>query len=445
VDDTKTLRESQSSVGSQGTRSARDSTIGSTAFEFDTSLRETAPYRAAVVSRNVAHNTSPVRLISRKSVGSRPVNEDGYQTGTPLSEQRTADLSRNLSSDSGLGMTAFPNHTRRRSELDNVNIYRSGSITATSTASEPAIHRWLYSSSSTDSPPVENDPSALSSRKFWPSRLKRLNTFGATKLASPKQRTQSVGANFGAGQGRRRNQEKNITQSIDFTSADELETPHLIRVAQAGNAVEIERLLDNGDGIEAQHILTQRTALGVAAHCGNAEVVRLLLRCEANPNTRDYQWSTPLHLASSRGHCKVMELLLLNDDVDIEAVDQSKQTALWVAADRGHLKAVEILLKRGAKINVRANEQLTPLHTAARQGDKAMIELLLRHKGHIEARDSNSMTALHHACETGHELVVDFLLQKGASIDTPGKDKKSPLIFAAASGQYNVVTLLSKR
>jgi ankyrin repeat protein len=264
-------------------------------------------------------------------------------------------------------------------------------------------------------------------------------------LAFPTQRTQSAGASLGAGQRKRRNQEKNITQSIDFTSASELDTATLIRVAQAGNAVEIERLLDNGVDIEAQHVSTQRTAIAVAAHCGNPEIVRLLLRHEAKLNVRDYQSSTPLHLAASRGHCAVMEVLLLYDDIDVEAVDQSQQTALWVAADRGHLKAVELLLKKGARINVRANEQMTPLHTAARQGDKDMVDLLLRHKAHIEARDSSSMTALHHACESGQENVVDLLLNRGANIEAPGESKKSPLIVAAASGHCQLVTLLSKR
>jgi len=311
--------------------------------------------------------------------------------------------------------------------------------------SEPAIHQWFSSSSSADLTPAEPDRSDPPKRTFWPSRLKHLNTLSTSKLTFSTQRAQSAGPSLGARQRRRPDQEKNITQSIDFTSASELDTATLIRVAQAGNGVEIERLLDDGADVEAQHISTQRTALAVAAHCGNSEIVRRLLRREARSNIRDYQLSTPLHLAASRGHCAVMELLLQCHDVDVEAVDQGQQTALWVAADRGHLKAVEILLKKGARINVRANEQMTPLHTAARQGDKDMIDLLLRHKAHIEARDSNSMTALHHACESGQENVVDFLLNRGANIEAAGENKKSPLIVAAASGHYQLVTLLSKR
>lgn len=446
VDDTKSLRESQSSSGSQGARSARASTVGGTAFDFYASLYDSEAYRSAASRRNIAHNSySSPPPIARKEPRSGQGNQHGDAFTTPQQKHRTGNLLRIPSNNSEVYMSNVARHTRNRTDFDNENIYRSNSTTGRSTVSEPATHHRFSSSSSTDFTPVENDRSDSSKITFWRSGLKRLNTFSASKLTFPTQLTQSAGASFGSGQRRRHNQEKNITQSIDFTSASELDTATLIRVAQAGNAVEIERLLDSGADIEAQHVSTQRTALAVAAHCGNSEIVRLLLRREAQSDIRDYQLSTPLHLAASRGHCAVMDLLLLCHDVDVEAMDQSQQTALWVAADRGHIKAVEMLLKKGARINIRAKEQMTPLHTAARQGDKDMVDLLLRHKAHIEARDSNSMTAIHHACQSGQESAVDLLLNRGANIEAAGENKKSPLIVSAASGHYHLVTLLSKR
>jgi ankyrin repeat protein len=241
-----------------------------------------------------------------------------------------------------------------------------------------------------------------------------------------------------------RGQETNLNQSIDFSASDGLETPALVRAAQAGSRVEVERLIDNGNDIEAFHGPTRRTALAVAAHCGNSEVVAALIQFNANLSPRDHTLATPLHLAASRGHIGALEVLL-NEGVPLEETDNKKATALWIAVYRGHLEAAELLIQRGANVNTRAEGQLTSLHVAAQGGDAEMVELLLRHSVHVESRDSQFMAGLHYACAKGHQAVVDVLLEKGASIEAMGADGRSPLICAAAEGHRHVVELLLRR
>lgn len=250
---------------------------------------------------------------------------------------------------------------------------------------------------------------------------------------------------YGPRQRGMRGLEANLNQSIDFGSDDGLEAPALVRAAQSGSRVEVERLIDDGNDMEAFHGPTQRTALAVAAHCGNSEAVATLIQLNANLSPRDHTCSTPLHLAASRGHVRVLELLL-NEGVPLEETDDKKATALWIAVQRGHFEAAALLLQKGGtRVNTRAESQLTPLHTAAQCGDAEMVELLLRYGGHIEARDSQFMAALHYACDRGHQGVVDVLLDKGASIEALGVDGRSPLICAASRGHRHVVELLLRR
>ena len=242
----------------------------------------------------------------------------------------------------------------------------------------------------------------------------------------------------------RRGFENNFYQSIDFSLADSLTVPNLVRAAQAGSVPEVEQILHRGTDIEEQHTSTGRNALSVAAHCGNDGVVDLLLQQGARVSHRDASGSTPLHLAASRGHIGSMNLLIL-DGADIEEKDGQSRTPLWLAASNGFVEAAELLLNKKAKVNARAYTQLTSLHVAAKRGDTAMIDLLLRHGAHTDARDSQFMTALHYACENGHEAAVNILLNKRADIEAPGTALKTPLICAAAAGERPVVELLLKR
>ncbi|KAF7895967.1 hypothetical protein EAF00_005982 [Botryotinia globosa] len=442
ADDTKSLRES--SAGSQVSRSARQSimgsSIGGTVFEFDRTLQDSRPYNntdSRRGTRALAHtqNQFPETNITAAT-------DEGYETGITLSEPRSPVSSSHRPS---LDNRPYLGQTNLLPEFNNFNIYRSRSVASDSAKSEPMVKRWLSSSSSSgESLPQEDKSDGSRRKRFWPSRLGKINTFSAANLISSPDRVKSASPSFPTGNRLKRGQDINLKQSIDFSSTNGLQTPTIVRAAQAGSGVEIQALLSNGDDIEACHSGTKRTALAVACHCGNTESVDLLLQFNADLTTRDVNLDSPLHLAASRDHYSTLQLLL-NEDIDIESRNRDGWSPLWTAAYNGHVKSVELLIKRGAKINSRSNDQCTALHAAAKKGDKQIIEILLRNGADMEARDNQFMTAFHYACENGHQNVVDYLFQKGANIEVPGNNSKTPLLCASATGRLQVVEYLSKK
>lgn len=60
---------------------------------------------------------------------------------------------------------------------------------------------------------------------------------------------------------------------------------------------------------------------------------------------------TPLHLAASKGHCRIVHILIEEFHAEIDPVDTVGSTPLQVAAELGHDKVVKVLLKHEADVS----------------------------------------------------------------------------------------------
>ncbi|KAI2861456.1 hypothetical protein CBS76997_10186 [Aspergillus niger] len=185
--------------------------------------------------------------------------------------------------------------------------------------------------------------------------------------------------------------------------------------------------------------------LCMAADRRRIEMVRLLVECGWYVNEVDAEGRTPLHCAADKGHYPVVQVLLSNEQLDVNARDQRESTALHEAAWKGHLAVADLLLtKPNIDINVEDRYGRTPLCCASHAGNLPMVELLLgRSDVQVNAENQNEQPPLWSAASQGHIQVVERLLQRGdINVNQGWGPYFSPLLVAITRGHSDVAMQL---
>ena len=106
---------------------------------------------------------------------------------------------------------------------------------------------------------------------------------------------------------------------------------------------------------------------------------------------------------------------------------------------------VHALLSGGAKVDLLARGDSSPLHTACHSGHTEVVRTLLSAGAKVNLQNKDGVSPLCVACQDGHTGLVRDMLAAGAKIDLQTKDGKSPLYVACQEGRTKVVhTLLSR-
>lgn len=123
------------------------------------------------------------------------------------------------------------------------------------------------------------------------------------------------------------------------------------------------------------------TLLGIAAHYGQYEVVKTLVKNGAQINAISHSklsfipQNTALHAAiAGAKSIEVIDFLLTNG-ADPNINDSEGHTPLHIAAFEGNTSIAELLLKNGAEIKTN-NSGKTPIEIAEESGNKAFINFI---------------------------------------------------------------------
>uniref|UniRef100_A0A8C7Z3E4 Poly [ADP-ribose] polymerase n=1 Tax=Oryzias sinensis TaxID=183150 RepID=A0A8C7Z3E4_9TELE len=249
---------------------------------------------------------------------------------------------------------------------------------------------------------------------------------------------------------------------------DQCSTP--LHLAAGYNRVRIvQLLLQHGADVHAKD-KGGLVPLHNACSYGHYEVTELLLKHGACVNAMDLWQFTPLHEAASKNRVEVCSLLLSHGadptllnchsksavdmaptaelkerltyefkghsllqaarEADIAKVKktlaleiigfkhpQTNETALHCAVASPHPKrkqVTELLLRKGANINEKNKDFMTPLHISAERAHNDVLEVLQKHGAKVNAVDTLGQTALHRAALAGHIQTCKLLLSFGA-------------------------------
>lgn len=122
----------------------------------------------------------------------------------------------------------------------------------------------------------------------------------------------------------------------------------------------------------------QHLPLNVACKSGNYEAAELLL---AQPRVKEFQQDAegllPLHVVAKTGNFKLVPLLTENGADPNSKDGFNKWPAIFHSASEGHPRTTAALIKAGAKIELKDEENYTPLFYASWEGHVNVLNVLI--------------------------------------------------------------------
>lgn len=184
-----------------------------------------------------------------------------------------------------------------------------------------------------------------------------------------------------------------------------------------------------------------RVPLIEAARNGQTKIMELLFMVEninVNVQIRS-NFRTALTAAMSENRDKVVELLFTRKDLDLEAAWVSLAQVIKWAGDKGFNDLKDSILATKSELPGR-----TTLSCFAENGEVEILKILLpeydedlRLKSNI--KDHDGRTPLSRAAEKGRGAAVSLLIHRDADVNLADRDGRTPLWVAIENGHEEVV------
>lgn len=206
------------------------------------------------------------------------------------------------------------------------------------------------------------------------------------------------------------------------------ETLSPLHCAVLGNSTETTKLLLK-HGAELRD-----TVLHSAVRANAVECLALLINQNIDINALDAFGMSPLHIAADRRMEYCLKLLLdcSKIDIDLETKDK-KNTALHLASDGGYTDCVLMLINKNATVDKRNAKLQTPLLLAAKCQGVECVEALLKAGADVNAVDADNISPIR--ASVAKDLLayntMETLVTWGADVNVQDKYGFTPLHVAA--------------
>jgi hypothetical protein len=152
--------------------------------------------------------------------------------------------------------------------------------------------------------------------------------------------------------------------------------------------------------------------------------------------------ATSLYYAVFCGFSELAKWLITTHAEDVDAMSYDDSTPLDVASRKGHVDAVRVLLDHGADVSSQDYDDRMPLHYASCYGKLKVVQLLLEHEASLNALTGQNESPVYLASKWGHLEVVQLLLDHGADIHIRGDLGRTPFKVATVMGHHDIAQLL---
>ncbi|XP_067408936.1 poly [ADP-ribose] polymerase tankyrase-2 isoform X2 [Emydura macquarii macquarii] len=226
-----------------------------------------------------------------------------------------------------------------------------------------------------------------------------------------------------------------LQHGADVHAKDKGDLVPLHNACSYGHYEVTELLVKHGARVNAMD-LWQFTPLHEAASKNRVEVCSLLLSYGADPTLLNCHNKSTIDLAPTpqlkerlayefKGHsllqaARESDVARIKKHLSFETMNfkhpQTHETALHCAAASPYPKRkqiCELLLRKGANINEKTKDFLTPLHVASEKAHNDVVEVVVKHEAKVNALDNLGQTSLHRAAHCGHLQTCRLLLSSG--------------------------------
>jgi len=158
-------------------------------------------------------------------------------------------------------------------------------------------------------------------------------------------------------------------------------------------------------------------------------------------NLRTENGESALSIAAQHGFVNLVQFLISNG-ADKEHFTNEHQTPLSLAVSQNHLKVVQVLLKDWISPNSHEEPYLHLLpifNVKSREIAQLLVDNDAVTNGLYNNKNQSPLTV---ACQNGYLNVVQFFLDDGLDINHLDSDNKTPLFYAHTNGHHEIVNLL---
>ncbi|KAF4632251.1 hypothetical protein G7Y89_g5882 [Cudoniella acicularis] len=243
-----------------------------------------------------------------------------------------------------------------------------------------------------------------------------------------------------------------LESGADSVARDQGGSTALIIASQKGRRGVVQSILDHS--LASLHVRGYQgtSPLISAAARGRKEVVTILLQQDhLLISGKDDKGRTALHHAALYGSVSTAKVLL-RAQADIESRDNDGATPLHISidedsdAEEGMIDNIEFILKKGSNIDCRTLDGLTPLHLAAHANEVESIKVLGENGADVHATNKGHFRPIDLAISPiGTESSVEALralLELGSGTETAPEGADPPLFAAAIQGKLDLVKVL---
>ncbi|XP_060132080.1 ankyrin repeat domain-containing protein 27 isoform X1 [Zootoca vivipara] len=216
----------------------------------------------------------------------------------------------------------------------------------------------------------------------------------------------------------------------------------LFQHVASGNQEEAERLLSQGDN-DKDTVQKMCHPLCFCDKCEKLVSGKLNDPSIVTPFSRDDRGFTPLHIAAICGQASLIDLLVSKGAI-VNATDYHGSTPLHLACQKGYQNVTLLLLHYKASTEVQDNNGNTPLHLACTYGHEDCVKALVYYDVHsckLDIGNEKGDTPLHIAARWGYQGIIEVLLQNGANPTIQNRIKETPVQCALNSTILSLMEL----